>query len=191
MRRVAKFILTILVVGAFIADLSCTSTTTDTPPAPPVAAAPQMPARKQYPRIAVQDLERRIHDCVNKERRKQGLPTMRWDNALGQIAGTHSRDMADKRYFSHTSPEGHDYSYRYLKSGYACGVTVNGILLKGAENIYRISPGTGEDPADAIIRGWLENKKDRSNLLSLPWDREGVGICIGPDGVLYVTMNFC
>jgi hypothetical protein len=42
-----------------------------------------------------------------------------------------------------------------------------------------------------IARGWLENDEDQKNLLSSPWDHEGIGICIGPDGVLYVTMNFC
>ena len=116
---------------------------------------------------------------------------MRWDNALGSIAARHSKDMSVKQYFSHTSPDGHDQSYRYMKSGYACGVTVDGVLRRGAENIYRFSPGAGEDPAETIVRGWMENSDDRKNLLSSPWDRQGIGICIGPDGVLYVTMNFC
>jgi uncharacterized protein YkwD len=190
MRRAAQFILPMLITGAFGAALSCTSPSTDAPPVPP-AAGPSVPKQKQAPRIAVRELERRIHDRVNKERRKHGLPTMRWDEALGRIAGKHSKDMSAKQYFGHTSPEGHGYSYRYLKSGYACGITVNGILRRGAENIYRFSPSAEEDPAETTIRGWLENKEDRKNLLSSPWDREGIGICIGPDGVLYVTMNFC
>ena len=136
-------------------------------------------------------LEKQIHERVNKERRKRGLPTMRWDDALGRIAGRHSRDMSQKQYFSHTSPDGRDHAYRYMKSGYACGATVDGVLRRGAENIYRLSPGAEEDPVEAIIRGWLGNKVDRKNLLSSPWDREGIGISIGPDGVIYVTMNFC
>jgi uncharacterized protein YkwD len=178
-----------LIAGAFVSALSCTSPSTEAPPVP--AAAPSVPVLKQGSRIAVHKLEQRIHDRVNTERVKHGLPTMRWDNALSRIAGRHSKDMSEKQYFGHTSPQGHDYSYRYLKSGYACGITVNGVLRRGAENIYRFSPGSAEDPAEAAIRGWLENKEDRENLLSSPWDREGVGIYVGPDGVLYVTMNFC
>jgi uncharacterized protein YkwD len=190
MRRAAQFILPMLIAGTFVAVLSCTSPSTDAPPAPP-AAVPSAPVRKQGPRISVHELEKRVHERVNKERRKHGLPTMRWDDALGRIAAKHSKDMSVKHYFGHTSPDGHDHSYRYLKSGYACGVTVNGVLRRGAENIYRFSPSAGEDPAETIIRGWLENSEDRKNLLSSPWGREGVGIYIGPDGVLYVTMNFC
>jgi len=179
-----------LTIGAFVAALSCTPPSTEEPPAPPTAV-PAAPVRKQGPRIAVHELEKQIHERVNKERRKHGLPTMRWDDALGSIAGKHSKDMSGKHYFGHTSPDGRDYAYRYLENGYACGVTVNGVLRRGAENIYRFSPGAEEDHVEPIIRGWLENSEDRKNLLSSPWDREGIGVSIGPDGVVYVTMNFC
>lgn len=191
MRRAVQYIIIILITGAFAAVQSCTSPPTDAPPPLPAPTPPAVPAQKPRPRIAVPELERRIHDRVNKERRKHGLPTMRWDDDLWRIAGKHSRDMAGKQYFGHTSPEGHGLSYRYLKGGYACGVTVNGVLRRGAENLHRFSPSAGEDPAETIVREWLANKEDRKNLLSSPWDREGIGICIGPDGVLYVTLNFC
>jgi uncharacterized protein YkwD len=194
MKRAAQFIFMVLITGVFISTLSCTPPSTEAPPAPPPAApsaAPSAPVQKQGIRISVHKLEQQVHERVNKERRKRGLPTMRWDAALGSIAGKHSKDMSVKQYFGHTSPDGQGYSDRYLKSGYACGLTVNGVLRRGAENIYRYSPSAGEDPAEAIIRGWLKNNDDRKNLLSLPWDREGAGVSIGPDGVLYVTMNFC
>ena len=190
MRSVAQYIFPMLIAGAFAAALSCTAPSTEAPPVPP-AAAPAAPVRMQGPRISVRELEKQVHERINKERRKRGQPTMRWDDALGSIAARHSKDMSVKQYFGHVSPEGHDYSYRYLKSGYACGVTVNGVLRRGAENIYRFSPGEGESPVDAIVRGWMENPEDRKNLLSSPWDREGIGISVGPDGILYVTMNFC
>lgn len=185
MRRAAQFIVSMLVTGAFAAALSCTSPSTNAPAAPPA------PAQKQRPRIAVPELERQIHDLVNKERRKHGLPAMRRDEALGRIAVKHSRDMAEKKYFGHISPEGHGYAYRYMKNGYACGITVDGVLRRGAENIYRLSPRGGEGLAEATIRGWMANKEDRTNILSSPWEREGIGIYIGPDNVLYITMNFC
>jgi len=188
MRRSVIFIL--LITWAFIAVLACAPPSTDAPPAPP-AAALSIPAQKQPPRIAVRELEKQIHDLINKERAKHGLPTMRWDDALGRIASKHSKDMANKQYFGHASPEGHGLSYRYMKNGYACGITVNGILRRGAENIFLLSPQEGEDPAEETIEGWLANKEDRKNLLSSPWGREGVGICVSPDNVLYITINFC
>jgi len=188
MRRAARFISTLLISGTFGAALSCTSPSTNTP-APP--AAPTVPAQKQLPQIDLSKLERRIHDLINTERSKRGRPTIRWDDALGRIAGKHSKDMVKNKYFGHISPEGHDHTYRYMKAGYACGVTVNGVLRRGAENIYRLSPGAGEDLADAAVRGWMASDEDRENLLSSPWAREGIGICIGPDGVIYITLNFC
>ncbi len=182
MRRTARFILLILFAGALPAVPACTSPSTEAPPAP---------AAKQLSRIEVAGLAQRIHGRINQERRKYGLPAMRWDDALGRIAGRHSRDMADKQYFGHISPEGHGFAHRYVKNGYACGVTVNGVLRRGAENIYRIVPAAGGDPAETAVRGWLGNRDDRKNLLSAPWEREGIGICTGPDGVLYITLNFC
>jgi uncharacterized protein YkwD len=116
---------------------------------------------------------------------------MRWDDALGRIARKHSKDVVRNNYFGHTSPDGRGYSHRYMKDGYACGITVNGVLRRGGENICRLCPGTGEDLAGVVVREWTANSEDRKNILSSPWEREGVGICIGPDGLLYITLNFC
>lgn len=190
MRRAAQFIFAITITGAFASALSCSSPPTDTPP-PLSASAPPVPAQKQRVRIAVSALEKQLHDRINKERLKHGLPTMRWDDALRRIAARHSKDMANKQYFGHTSPDGRGYSHRYLQDGYACGVTVDGVLRRGAENIYRFSPDAGEDPAETTIKGWMADKDDRKNLLSSPWEREGIGISIGPDGIIYITLNFC
>ncbi len=136
-------------------------------------------------------MEQELHDRINRERVKRGLPTMRWDEALGRIAGKHSKDMARNGYFGHTSPGGHDHAYRYMKAGYACGVTVGGVLRKGAENISLLFPVDGESPAEATIEGWMKNKADRKNILSPDWGRQGIGISSGPDGVIYITLNFC
>jgi uncharacterized protein YkwD len=185
MRKTSQSIVLVLITGALASALSCTSPSTNPPATPPASA------QKQCPRVAVPDLEKKIRDLVNKERRKHGLVEMRRDDALARIAVKHSRDMADNKYFGHTSPDGHGYAWRYLKNGYACGVTVDGVLRSGAENIYRLAPDSGEGLAEATVRGWLSNKEDRKNLLSSPWEREGIGICSGPDGIIYITMNFC
>ena len=119
MTRATQFIFTMFITGVFASVPSCTLPSTEAPPASSSSAAPSAPLRKQTPRIAVHELEKQIHERVNKVRLKRGLPTRRWDNALGSIAGRHSKDMSVKQYFSHTSPDGHDQSYRYMKSGYA------------------------------------------------------------------------
>jgi hypothetical protein len=66
MRRTTHFIFPLLIAAAFGAALSCTAPSTDAPPLPPTAA-PSVPVLKQRPRISVRELEKRIHDRVNKE----------------------------------------------------------------------------------------------------------------------------
>jgi len=194
-----------LVAAALAAILSCTSQTRD---APIVSSSTpsSVPIRKLSFRINITRLGKLIHDRVNRERQKHGLPTFRWDDALGRIAGAHSKDMATRNYFSHTSPEGYGYSYRYMKNNYACGITVNGVTRTGAENIFQYSlnslaSDTGgerknerdawEDIAASTIQGWMDNSDDRKNILSPHWQREAIGIFIGPDNTMYITDNFC
>lgn len=193
--------MTLLITASCVAALSCTSQTTDALNVPSSA-----PIRKQRFRMNITKLGKLVHDRVNRERLKHGLPTMRWDDALGRIANAHSKDMAARNYFSHTSPEGQGYSYRYLKNNYACGIVVKGVMRTGAENIFRFSLNnlvseTGgerknerqveEDIAEATIRGWMDRPEDRKNILSPYWQREAVGISIGPDDTMYITDNFC
>jgi uncharacterized protein YkwD len=137
------------------------------------------------------ELARQIHDRINKERVRRGLPTMRWDEALVRIAVKHSRDMAKRQCLTHASPGGRDHSYRYEVNGYACGVTVNGVLRRGAENIHRLLPAAEEDLAGAALRAWLENNADRKNVLSTDWGRQGIGVSSDRDGAIYITLDFC
>jgi uncharacterized protein YkwD len=194
-----------LIATTLVAILSCTSQTGD---APIVSSGTpsSVPMRKQSFRINSTKLGKFIHDRINRERLKHGLPTFRWDDALGRVAIAHSKDMARRNYFSHTSPEGRGYSYRYRKNNYACGITVNGVTRTGAENIFQfslngLSSNTEEERknerhvqetiAASTIQGWMENPEDRKNILSPHWQREAIGIFIGPDNTIYITVNFC
>lgn len=182
-----------------------------------VACAPEQPATRTQPpapeppdaapkplriRIAPGKLAREVHDRINRERRKRGLPTFRWDGELGRIAGKHSRDMAKRNFFSHVSPDGRGPAQRYLAEHYACGVTIDGVLRNGAEVIHRFSrdsAGAYTEKGKAVLRGiagqvvggWLGTDKDGTNLLSPHWQREGVGVSLGPGGMVYITINFC
>lgn len=196
MRR--PFLLTgaALAAAAFAATISCTSQQADAPVAPAAAPVPGA-SQKQRLRIMPPQLAKSVHDRINRERRRQGLPTFRWDASLGRIAGKHSRDMAKRNYFSHMSPDGKGPAQRYLKARYACGVTINGVLRRGAEVIYRHERNTAEgvptrdEIIDSAIETWSGSDEDRKNILSSHWQREGVGVFISPDGTVYITVNFC
>jgi uncharacterized protein YkwD len=163
-------------------------------------------ARRPQPKIVVPDLEKKIHYLINKERRKQGLSSLSWDDDLSRIAKQHSRDMAKRNYFAHNSPEGHDFSHRYKEEGYACTVPVENMIYLGAENIFQnnlydsITTVNGkafydwnssDKIAETTVQGWMKSTGHRKNILTPHWRREGLGVFIAPDDKVYITQNFC
>ncbi len=189
MTTALRNMVSLLLAAAVSSAVACSAPSSDGPaPVPPASPSPSVQRRTP---IDLPKLEKQVHDRVNKERARRGLPTMRWDDALCRIARSHSKDMAKRNYFGHTSPDGRSYAQRYLQAGYACGVTVNGVLHRGGENISRLAPEGSEDLAAAALRAWTTKSEDRKNLFSSPWERQGIGIWMGPDGILYITLNFC
>jgi uncharacterized protein YkwD len=172
----------------------------------PPAPAPPHPQTGQKPSIRVQDLEQRIHDLINRERAAHGLSPLGLDDALSRIARGHSRDMAKRSYFDHYSPEGRDFSFRYLEQGYACAIRTGNTIHLGAENIALIHLYSSvttingvpyydwnslEQIAGSTVQGWMNSSGHRKNILTPHWMNQGIGIFITSDGTVYVTQNFC
>ena len=63
-----------------------------------------------YPSILV--------DLVNQNRNSTGLRTLRQSPILAQAATMKARDMAEKGYFAHTSPDGKKPWYWFTQAGY-------------------------------------------------------------------------
>jgi uncharacterized protein YkwD len=163
-------------------------------------------AKRTQPQIRIPDLEARIHALINKERQKHGLSRLAWNDRLSRIAREHSRDMAKRNYFSHDSPEGHDFSHRYRQGGYSCAVKGQGVIYTGGENIFQnnlynsITTVNGvayyewnreEEIAETTVQGWMNSPGHRKNILTPQWGREGIGIFVAPDDKVYITQNFC
>lgn len=173
-------------------------------------AFPENP-EKERKTIRLDELEQRIHDLVNQERKKQGLDALEWNSRLCGIARIHSRDMASRNYFSHESPEGKTCEYRYVQQGFTCRIaTGSGRYAVGGENIflnnfcrsvtYIKSAGTVrtvhewndmEQLAQSTVAGWMNKPGHRKNILWPYWKTEGIGIAVSQDGKVYITQNFC
>jgi uncharacterized protein YkwD len=162
--------------------------------------------KRSQPVISAAGLERQIHTLINKERRKQGLSHLEWDEALADIGRKHSKDMARRNYFDHNSPEGHDFSYRYHHEGYQCAIRVNRKIYMGAENIAQnnlydsittvngnafYNWNTEVKIAETTVRGWMKSPGHRKNILTPFWRHEGIGVIIGPGEKVFITQNFC
>ncbi len=165
-----------------------------------------VPPQKGKPRITVSELEKRIHHLINEERQKHGLSALAWNSTLSRIARKHSSDMAKRNYFSHHSPEGHDFLYRYKQDGYACSVSVDDRLYLGAENIFQnylydrivyvndvphYDWNSMAKMAETTVQGWMNSPGHRKNILTPHWKTEGIGVVISPDDKVYITQNFC
>lgn len=169
------------------------------PSSPPLSAHPQPPLRSAT-------IEHRVHVLINQERRRQGLGTLAWDDALARIARAHSADMGTRSYFSHDSPEGNDFSNRYRTSRYTCSILVGNTVHLGGENIFqnnRYASSTTvngrvyydwnseEEIAETTVRGWMNSPGHRKNILTPYWRKEGIGVYFTPQNKIYITQNFC
>jgi uncharacterized protein YkwD len=148
-----------------------------------------------------------IHDLINEERKKEGLKSLQWDQSLANIAFDHSKDMAERDYFDHVSPEGEDFADRYTEHQYRKETRVGDTVYVGGENLsltnvvrsYTYNPETNEvheyeyndldELANSTVQGWMESPGHRENILT-PFTREGIGIYVTAEGEVYITENF-
>ena len=196
----AQTVLIGLVMAALsIFDLSCY--------APRSAGRPDGPLmHRPKPVLRANALERRIYTLINRERGKHGLSQLIGDDVLARIARGHSKDMATRRYFSHDSPEGHDFSFRYRQDGYTCSLRIGNTVHMGAENIFlnvrfnSVTTVNGkafydwnseEQVAETTVRGWMDSPGHRNNILTPHWRNEGIGVFLSTDENIYITQNFC
>lgn len=158
------------------------------------------------PAVSAADVAKRIHHLVNEERRKHKLPALAWDGKLARIATDHSRDMAQRNYLGHDTPEGKDFIHRYRQGGYRCEIRIGPVIHTGAENValgrlYNTRTtingvahydwNSAEAIARKTVSGWMQSAGHRENILTPHWGREGIGVEIAPGNRVLITQNFC
>jgi uncharacterized protein YkwD len=95
------------------------------------------------------------------------------DDRLTASAQKHSTDMANRDYFSHTTPEGVTFDQRIKAAGYP---------RPGAENIAK-----GQRSAEDVMESWMRSDGHRRNILNCDYTKIGVGV--DTNGFLW-TQNF-
>jgi uncharacterized protein YkwD len=127
------------------------------------------------------DLERRVFELINQERRALGLEELLWDETLAQLARLHSIDMADRETLSHLGADGADTVTRARAYG------VRGWRALG-ENIA-FNQGF-DDPADMAVERWMVSPKHRANITNPFFTHTGIGVARAPDGRIFFTQIF-
>ncbi|MBX0325605.1 CAP domain-containing protein [Halomicroarcula sp. F13] len=148
--------------------------------------------------IDVSAVEMAIHREINQRRTANGLDKLEYRSDLVEVARYHSRDMANKRYFAHDSPDGESFGDRYHQFGIDCAGGENIAYTYWEENIQSegglLYHDSEQDVALGIVNQWMNSTGHRENILRERFQSEGIGIYVAEiDGAIriYATQNFC
>ena len=115
--------------------------------------------------------EQEMFDMVNKEREKAGVEPLVFDETLRDLARAHSRDMFERGYFSHFTPEGKSPFDRMQEFG---------INFSFAGENLALAPST-----QLAMQGLMNSQGHRKNILSPNFGTIGIGVI---DGGIYGKM---
>lgn len=99
---------------------------------------------------------------VNMEREKNGLAQLTADSALREVASVHAKDMLEKGYFSHYTPEGLSPFDRLERSN---------IYYQYAGENLAFAPDV-----EIAMDGLLKSHGHRENILSPNFKKAGIGV---------------
>jgi uncharacterized YkwD family protein len=113
-----------------------------------------------YPGISAYEQE--VVRLTNIERVNNGLPELKTDSKLSEVAWYKSRDMVNVGYFDHQSPT---YGSPFdMMSQFGVSYTA------AAENI-----AYGYATPEAVVEGWMNSPGHRANILNETYTHIGVG----------------
>ncbi|MBR4336187.1 MAG: LysM peptidoglycan-binding domain-containing protein [Clostridia bacterium] len=110
----------------------------------------------------VSSYERAVVDLVNNIRTSRGLGKLEENWELSRVARYKSRDMQEKRYFSHTSPT-YGSPFDMMR---AFGL----VYRTAGENI-----AMGYPTPQSVVDGWMNSEGHRKNILNPAFTVIGVG----------------
>jgi uncharacterized protein YkwD len=123
-------------------------------------------------------IERAVLSLTNDVRTVRRLAPLEPSDALAAVARRHSQDMMARGYFDHRTPEGLHSSDRITRGGLDFDAT--------GENIYLVRNATAgpADVASAMVKGWMNSRDHRANILTPDYRVVGVGVVATPHIVM-------
>lgn len=106
--------------------------------------------------------DRKLFDYANRERGAQGLPKLKWDDALAAAARKHAEEMSKHGSISHRFAGEPSLPGRATKAGARYSSL--------AENVAQASS------AVAVHEEWMNSPPHRANILDIDMDSLGVGV---------------
>jgi uncharacterized protein YkwD len=128
-----------------------------------------------WARAASAGVERALFDSLNRERHAQGLPALRWNEALAEAAQRHAQEMARQDSVSHALPGEPSLASRAAKAGAHFSWI--------SENIVQSTSATGAHEQ------FMKSPNHRANILDGDMDSVGIGVT-ERHGQLFVVEDF-
>lgn len=132
------------------------------------AVASSTAATLQPQPTTLSSLQRSIIVQLNAVRRQRGLKPLRISGSLAAAALQHSREMAERGYFSHSSGNGESAAGRIARF---YPLRRQARWMAG-ETLYWTA---GTTSADGPIEAWLQSPVHRATLLNRQWREVGIG----------------
>ena len=118
-------------------------------------------------------LEKAMMKEINRYRNEENLEELRKSSKLSAIASARAYEAMLQ--WSHTRPDGSDYTTVFRDYGYNCTIS--------AENLIYT---TGGEDAAALISRWMDAEGNRNDLMNPDFTHVGVGI-YQADGYVYIA----
>ncbi|MBP3597691.1 MAG: SH3 domain-containing protein [Clostridia bacterium] len=119
--------------------------------------------------------EQEVFNLINIQRKNNGLPALKIDNEVQNVARIKAQDMIDNNYFSHNSPI-YGSPFDMLKS---FKVTYN----TAGENI------AGNSSNSEAVTAWMNSAGHKANILNSSFNYTGIGVINGSKyGKIYVQL---
>lgn len=131
---------------------------------------------EKYPITIQNSAENKILELMNQKRREAGLQPLTMDNTLLQVARYKSNHMIQYSYFSHTNPDGTNWTNWLKTIGYR--YTTSGENI--AYNTY--------DPVE-LFNQWWNSSGHRANMMNSSYNKVGIGVIQG-NGKYMGTQTF-
>lgn len=120
--------------------------------------------------------EKNAVELINADRRANGLSDLKVSSAVTAVARSHAQDMVNRKFFSHSNPDGKTPSDR-LK---AAGISYSAVGENIAENTS----------VQAAETSFMNSSGHRANILNSNYTTVGIGVAYDSAGNVYVVQDF-
>jgi uncharacterized protein YkwD len=143
-----------------------------------IPLAPVGAGDKARPAFKMSGTEEKLLELINKEREKAELKPLRPSPLMFKVARAHSANMAKHQELNHVLDNKNAFQ-RLKEGGYR--------YYFAGENI---AFGDADFPLKSVIKGWMDSKLHRENILNSRFVETGLGLATDPKGFTYYTQVF-